>query len=549
MRKRAAKKVRIFMKNVKHNLFIKLGIATTMLTFSFQAANAQQAACNWYGTQYPLCANTASGWGWEDNKSCISRSTCSGQPSPYGIVGGSVASSSSAPSATCPATAVTPNLKVGSNAWQQTGTATINRGATVVLGPHPTTQGSWNWTGCGTSGATREQTVAPTSSCEARATYRNSCGTQSTYTYQLTVSSTPTSSSVSSSSTPSIGNAINAYELGLRSNAGDQTANLDAAIQYVYSSGRSNTLYIPAGNYLISRDIRLRAGVNLTGDGIGRTVFSRNNANGYLISNARDANLNNAVVSRMSFRNNDRVVLLQGVRNIKFTDVEFQGGMVRFENSSNITLDNNVFNENRGKAAYASDVVDRATITNNRFNSISEGSINLSRHSNSYVANNYITSPTLISSGYAGIRLPNTAYNNVVENNTIINHGRGIFILSSSHDNVIRNNTITRTSLQGMLIEASNNLIEDNTIIDAGNEAIYVNPSVAASSPTPSPANRNTITGNKISDTRAFSGSRFVGLRINGTGNRVTNNSVSSRYGRKFKEIASGNTDQGNTYP
>lgn len=32
--------------------------------------------CNWYGTLIPLCANTASGWGWENNQTCISRSTC-----------------------------------------------------------------------------------------------------------------------------------------------------------------------------------------------------------------------------------------------------------------------------------------------------------------------------------------------------------------------------------------------------------------------------------------------------------------------------------------
>lgn len=46
--------------------------------------------CNWYGTLYPLCVNTQSGWGWENNKSCISRSTC------INVVGGS--SSSIAPS-------------------------------------------------------------------------------------------------------------------------------------------------------------------------------------------------------------------------------------------------------------------------------------------------------------------------------------------------------------------------------------------------------------------------------------------------------------------
>jgi mannan endo-1,4-beta-mannosidase len=51
--------------------------------------------CNWYGTLYPLCTTTSSGWGYENNKSCIARSTCASQPAPYGIVGGATSSSSS----------------------------------------------------------------------------------------------------------------------------------------------------------------------------------------------------------------------------------------------------------------------------------------------------------------------------------------------------------------------------------------------------------------------------------------------------------------------
>ncbi|ACE84239.1 glucuronyl esterase domain-containing protein [Cellvibrio japonicus] len=52
--------------------------------------------CNWYGTLYPLCVTTTSGWGWENQRSCIARATCSGQPSPFGIVGGASCPSSSA---------------------------------------------------------------------------------------------------------------------------------------------------------------------------------------------------------------------------------------------------------------------------------------------------------------------------------------------------------------------------------------------------------------------------------------------------------------------
>ncbi len=35
--------------------------------------------CNWYGTLYPSCQTTTSGWGWENSKSCISNSTCNSQ--------------------------------------------------------------------------------------------------------------------------------------------------------------------------------------------------------------------------------------------------------------------------------------------------------------------------------------------------------------------------------------------------------------------------------------------------------------------------------------
>jgi mannan endo-1,4-beta-mannosidase len=51
--------------------------------------------CNWYGQLYPICTTTTSGWGYENNKSCIARASCAAQPAPYGIVGGATSSSSS----------------------------------------------------------------------------------------------------------------------------------------------------------------------------------------------------------------------------------------------------------------------------------------------------------------------------------------------------------------------------------------------------------------------------------------------------------------------
>jgi hypothetical protein len=39
---------------------------------------ASCGTCSWYGKNYPVCCNTTSGWGWENNASCIAASTCTG---------------------------------------------------------------------------------------------------------------------------------------------------------------------------------------------------------------------------------------------------------------------------------------------------------------------------------------------------------------------------------------------------------------------------------------------------------------------------------------
>jgi len=59
------------------------------------SSSASGGQCNWYGTLYPLCVNTSNGWGYENNRSCISRNTCAAQPSPFGVVGASSSGTSS----------------------------------------------------------------------------------------------------------------------------------------------------------------------------------------------------------------------------------------------------------------------------------------------------------------------------------------------------------------------------------------------------------------------------------------------------------------------
>lgn len=92
----------------------------------------------------------------------------------------------------CTATAITPYLQVNGGSWQQTSTVTVSSGTKVVLGPQPTSGGSWSWSGGGTSGTTREQTIYPTSSVTATATYTNSCGAKSTQTFTINVSGSTT---------------------------------------------------------------------------------------------------------------------------------------------------------------------------------------------------------------------------------------------------------------------------------------------------------------------------------------------------------------------
>ncbi|HEY0892879.1 MAG TPA: cellulase family glycosylhydrolase [Cellvibrio sp.] len=60
-------------------------VPSSVSSSSTSASCVQQ--CNWYGTVYPLCVTTTSGWGYENNRSCISRTTCASQPAPFGVTG------------------------------------------------------------------------------------------------------------------------------------------------------------------------------------------------------------------------------------------------------------------------------------------------------------------------------------------------------------------------------------------------------------------------------------------------------------------------------
>jgi parallel beta-helix repeat protein len=344
--------------------------------------------------------------------------------------------------------------------------------------------------------------------------------------------------------------SINARHYGLIPDSSiDQSSMLVRAIKYASENKEIDCVYVPEGTYQFTQSIWLKAGVSLIGAGPGKTVFTGKNPKAFLIR-AKRVDFGDAVVANMTVSNLERALLITNSRNLSFQNVEFKGGMVRFEKSENVTFEGNIFNDNLGKGGYAGSGCKNIRIVKNTFNSIENGSINLSGHQNSYVANNHITASKLIDSGYAGIRLPNGARNNVVENNFIQNHGRGLFILSSSKNNIVRNNTVKSTMYQGVLIQSSNNLLEENTIIDAGMEAIYVTDANAENSPTPSVANGNRILENIIYDTKSLRSSRCIGLKIGSRANLIKGNRVSMNHGRDFKSIRldSGNEDENNLY-
>lgn len=87
----------------------------------------------------------------------------------------------------CTPTTIVPYMQINDGAWQQTSSITVNSGDKVKFGPQPTSGGSWSWSGCGTSGTSREQTVYPTSSCTSTAIYTNSCGAQSTQNFNISI--------------------------------------------------------------------------------------------------------------------------------------------------------------------------------------------------------------------------------------------------------------------------------------------------------------------------------------------------------------------------
>ncbi|MGA7522014.1 MAG: M12 family metallopeptidase, partial [Acidobacteriaceae bacterium] len=93
---------------------------------------------------------------------------------------------------TGPPTPIDPWIQVNGGAWQEVSSVSVNAGATVNLGPHPVSGGTWSWTG--PNGFTSTSRVLDSVSLAAgtntyTATYTNTAGVQSNpQAFTITVS-------------------------------------------------------------------------------------------------------------------------------------------------------------------------------------------------------------------------------------------------------------------------------------------------------------------------------------------------------------------------
>ena len=112
---------------------------------------ATGGTCNWYGNRYPICVTTASGWGWENQQSCVGRTSCAALPAPFGIEGGATSSISPGTPASSSRSSVAPSSTPASST-PASSRATSSAPNTTALSCRYVVTNSW---GSGFTGAIR----------------------------------------------------------------------------------------------------------------------------------------------------------------------------------------------------------------------------------------------------------------------------------------------------------------------------------------------------------------------------------------------------------
>lgn len=108
-------------------------VVSSSSSSSSVSSNPSGQQCNWWGTLYPACVTTMTGWGYENGSACVSVSTCNSQPAPYGIVGGSSSSKSSSSVATSSSVASSSSVKSSSSSVVSSSSSSVKSSSSSVV--------------------------------------------------------------------------------------------------------------------------------------------------------------------------------------------------------------------------------------------------------------------------------------------------------------------------------------------------------------------------------------------------------------------------------
>jgi mannan endo-1,4-beta-mannosidase len=148
-------------------------------------------SCNWYGTRYPLCTSLSSGWGWENNQSCLARATCASQPSPWGIEGAGASSSSRVSTSSAASSVIQPSSSTAVSSIAASSPMPSSRAAsstTSLSGTFACTYVVSNSWGSGFTGAIRVTNTGTTATSGWTASWQFSGSNRLTSLWNATLS-------------------------------------------------------------------------------------------------------------------------------------------------------------------------------------------------------------------------------------------------------------------------------------------------------------------------------------------------------------------------
>lgn len=366
--------------------------------------------------------------------------------------------------------------------WQQTGSASISNGDSVKFGPQPRTEG-WGWSGCGTSGSSREQTVSPNASCNAVASYTNNCGTTSQYTFNVSVAGGSSSSSSSSGGAACGGGNPEATVTGspgnyqVNGNAAGSNY-LNAILSAINNVGYGQRVSVMASGSIGDNYIDLPSGITFEVCGT-MDVGNRASRGAVQVIGKQDVS-----IPYMKMTGSPYFAMRFGdVSNLHLgqIDLRMSGGLgIRFERdlpgSSNVTIDD-VYVSGTGNHGVETWNIDGLEIGSVTARNVGYAGLLLNNTRNANIGlvdgDNVATD-----TGYATLRfanengLVNGSYPANIYVDKVISRGggRGIFCVSNSGGAVINSIDLANNGNNSILIENCHNVRINGGTINGGGE-------------------------------------------------------------------------------